>query len=324
MSDRGRATGTDALAPMLASPGSVGDVVDGHAYEFKWDGVRALVVTDGEALTVRSRRGNDVTATYPELHALARALGRPAALDGEIVAFEPGTGRPSFGRIQQRMNVADPIRVEAVRRDVPVAYLAFDVLMLDGEILTGRPYEERRGLLEGLGLAGPCWQVPPRGDDLGAMLDVASDLGLEGVVAKRLGSTYRPGVRSPDWRKIRLLRRQEFVVGGLKRGEGRRQGSFGSLLLGYHDDEGRLRYAGNVGSGFTERDLEQLLRLLQERRRPDSPFADPVPGRGHTFVDPELVVEVQFSEWTSDGLLRQPSYKGLRNDKDAADVVRET
>lgn len=309
---------------MLASPGKVGEVTDGFAYEFKWDGVRAIIVTDGTTTTIRSRRGNDVTGTYPELQDVGAAVGRPAALDGEIVAFEPGTGRPSFGRIQQRMNVANPLRIEALRREIPVAYLAFDVLMLDSEILTALPYEERRGRLEDLDLAGASWQVPPRGDDLAAMLEVATQLGLEGVVAKRRGSIYRPGTRSPDWRKIRLLQRQEFVVGGYKPGEGRRRGSFGSLLVGYHDDQGRLRYAGNVGSGFSDRDLDQLLELLEHRRRSHPPFVDAIPGRGHVFVEPQLVVEVQFSEWTTDGLLRQPSYKGLRTDKDAVDVVRET
>lgn len=309
---------------MLAVPSSPGEAADGYVYEFKWDGVRAIVATDGRQVTIRSRRGNDVTGSYPELHGLAGALGRHAVVDGEIVAFEPGTGRPSFSRIQQRMNVADPARVAAVRRSVPVAYLAFDLLSLDGEPLHDRPYEERRDRLEGLGLAGPSWQVPPGGGELGRMLQVARELGLEGVVAKRCGSPYRPGVRSPDWRKIRIVNRQEFVVGGYKRGEGGRAASFGSLLVGYHDAEGQLRYAGNVGSGFTDRELVRLQGLLDERRRPHSPFADPVPTRDPVFVAPELVVEVQFSEWTPDGSLRQPSYKGLRTDKDPADVVRET
>lgn len=311
---------------MLATPTTVGEISDpaAYAYEFKWDGVRALVVTDGLTATIRSRRGNDVTATYPELQELSGAVGRPAALDGEIVAFEPGTSRPSFGRIQQRMNVANPAKVELLRREVPVAFLAFDLLMLDAEPLTKLPYEERRERLEALGLAGPAWQVPPRGEDLGEMLEVAGRLGLEGVVAKRRGSPYRPGTRSSDWRKLRLWCRQEFVVGGYKPGEGGRRGSFGSLMVGYHDADGRLRYAGNVGSGYRERDLDQLLELLEGLRRPDSPFVDPVPAQGQVFVDPQLVVEVQFSEWTDDGMLRQPSYKGLRTDKDPGDVVRET
>lgn len=311
---------------MLATPTTVGEIGDpgAYAYEFKWDGVRALVVTDGDDVRIRSRRGNDVTSTYPELHGLAGALGRPAALDGEIVAFEPGTSRPSFGRIQQRMNVGNATKVAMLRREVPVAYLAFDLLMLDDELLTGLPYEERRARLEALGLAGPSWQVPPRGDDLAGMLEVAGQLGLEGVVAKRRGSPYRAGTRSPDWRKLRILCRQEFVVGGYKPGQGGRSGSFGSLAVGYHDEQGRLRYAGNVGSGYRERDLAQLHALLEPRRRPDPPFADPVPGPEQVYVEPELVVEVQFSEWTDEGMLRQPSYKGLRSDKDPRDVVRET
>lgn len=314
------------LTPMLATPAAPGEVARGFVYEFKWDGVRAIVETDGTSVTIRSRRGNDVTATYPELQALAPAIGRPAVLDGEIVAFEPGTTRPSFARLQRRMNVSDARRVGPILRQVPVAYLAFDVLMLDDELLVERPYEERREILEGLRLASGNWQVPPVGEDLATTLTIASELGLEGVVAKRRGSPYRPGVRSPDWRKIRLMNRQEFVVGGFNPGEGSRRGSFGSLLLGYHDEGGRLVYAGSVGSGFSDRELDRLQAQLDARRRPDSPFAadGAPPDRGQVYVDPELVVEVQFREWTPDGVLRQPSYKGQRPDKDPADVVRET
>ncbi len=307
---------------MLATPGAPDEVRDGFVYEFKWDGVRALAVTDGSSLVLRSRNGNDITPGYPELAGLGAAIGRPAIVDGEIVAFDDA-GRPSFSRLQRRMHARDPHRVAMLAREVPAAFLAFDLLVL-GEPVVDRPYEERRRLLLDLGLAGPRWQTPPTvEDDLDHVLTVARDLGLEGVVAKRRGSTYQPGRRSPDWRKIRLMNRQEFVVGGYRTGQGSRAGGFGSLLVGFHDDVG-LRYAGSVGSGFTDREHARVQALLDARRRDTSPFADPVPHRDVVWCEPDLVVEVQFAEWTPDGILRAPSYKGQRHDKPAGDVVRET
>lgn len=315
------------MRPMLAQPGTPALAGGpGWAYEFKWDGIRAVVAADARGHLVRTRLGNDVTAAYPELAGIGTAAGHAVVLDGEIVAFEPGTTRPSFARLQRRMHLRDAGRIGLVRREVPVALLAFDLLALDGEPLIDLPYEGRRERLEGLGLAGPHWQVPPRGDDLGAMLAIADDLGLEGVVAKRLGSRYRPGERSPDWRKIRLVTRQELVVGGYLPGEGGRSGRLGSLVVGYHDDAGRLVDAGAVGSGLTEHEIDRLQSLLDARRRGTSPFDGPgaVARPGQVHVEPELVVEVQFREWTPDGRLRQPSYKGLRDDKDPREVVRET
>ncbi|MBW3659314.1 MAG: non-homologous end-joining DNA ligase [Actinobacteria bacterium] len=307
---------------MLATKGEPDEVRSGFAYEFKWDGVRALAATDGSSLVLRSRTGNDITAGYPELAGLGGAVGRPALLDGEIVAFDEH-GRPSFSRLQRRMNLRDARRVPAVAAQVPVAFLVFDVLVLDGPVVD-LPYEERRGLLLDLGIAGPHWQVPPSADgDLDRVLGIVRELGLEGVVAKRHGSTYQPGRRSPDWRKIRLMTRQELVVGGYRTGQGSRGGGFGSLLVGHHDEEG-LRYAGSVGSGFTDAEYRRVQALLDERVRDTSPFVDRVPHRDVVWCEPDLVVEVQFAEWTPDGILRAPSYKGQRDDKPAGEVVRET
>lgn len=312
-----------ALDPMLATAGEASEVREGFAFEFKWDGVRALIGLRGEDIVIRSRRGNDVTATYPDLHGLRGAVEGPVLLDGEIVAFDADK-RPSFSQLQQRMNVSDPTRVAAAVRRVPVAFIVFDVLVEGDEGLLELPYEQRRARLESLGLAGPRWQTSPsREGDVDDLLGVAGNLGLEGLVAKRHGSRYRPGRRSPEWRKLRLMKRQEFVVGGYLRGQGGRGSSFGSLLIGYHDDDGSLRFAGSVGSGFAGDMLTLLQRRLDASVTGDSPFADPVPRPDPVFVIPELVVEVQFSQWTGDGVLRQPSFKGLRNDKDPAEVVRE-
>jgi len=309
------------LRPMLAVPGRPDEIGPGHRYEFKWDGVRALVEVTGDGrLRLRSRNGIDITSRYPELAPLAEAIGRPAILDGEIVAFDD-QGRPSFSALQPRMHVADPTRAAAAAATRPVALLLFDLLSLGDESLLSWPQARRRVALLGLGLAGGGpWSVPPDTDDLDAALAIARERGLEGVVAKRQDAPYRPGTRSRAWLKMRLDRRQEVVVAGWRPGKGHRSGRIGSLLVGVYDDTG-LRFAGGVGSGLTEREIATLERLV--RPRPDSPFVDPVEHRDARFAEPDLVVEVRFSEWTPDGRLRHPVYLGRRDDKLPTDVVRE-
>ena len=315
----------DTLAPMLATSGGGLPADDGWAFEFKWDGVRALVFVDGGRARAVSRNLLDITASYPELADMAESLGaRQVVLDGELVVFDE-TGRSDFGLLQQRMKLTGA----AVRRmaaTVPVVFLAFDVLHLDGHSTIDLPYTERRALLEALDLNGPSWQVPPYFPDEGAAVQQASlAKGFEGIMAKRLDSTYRPGKRSEAWRKVKNIRRQELVVGGWTKGEGMRAGHIGSLLVGYYD-AGSFRYAGHVGTGFTQATLRDLAKDLKRLERDDSPFDTAVP-RAHaakaTWVQPELVCEVEFTEWTRDGKLRHPSYKGLRFDKPARDVVRE-
>src|SRR5438270_12652919 len=219
---------------------------EAYAYEFKWDGVRALVyLRDGETC-IQSRNLLDVTAQYPEVTALGDELaGRRLILDGEIVALDD-RGRPSFQRLQRRMHVASAAEVRRRMAQVPVAYLVFDLLYLDSRSIMGKPYTERRERLEGLAPAGPGWAIPPRRTGEGtAMLEASLRQGLEGVMAKRLDSTYEPGRRSRAWLKVKHHRRQEFVIGGWTTGEGRREGRIGALLLGYYED-GELRYAGHV------------------------------------------------------------------------------
>jgi bifunctional non-homologous end joining protein LigD len=321
---------------MLAVEASLPPDGEDWGFEIKWDGVRALAHSDGEGgLRIASRRGEDITARYPELAGLGEALAnRRAVLDGEIVAFDDD-GRPSFQRLQLRMGLTSEVSIRRRVPLTPVTYVIFDLVHLDGRALLELPYEGRRGLLQGLGLDGPSWQTPSYhlGDGAG-LLDAARTRGLEGVVAKRLASPYRPGRRSPDWVKVRNWRRQEFVVGGWMPGEGVRSGRMGSLLVGYYDstpDEARdlerpplLIYAGGVGSGFTEEEVNRLTRMLTAHSRRETPFDIGAPKRrGARFCDPELVCEVQFSEWTQEGTLRQPSYKGLREDKEPREVVRE-
>jgi bifunctional non-homologous end joining protein LigD len=295
------------------------------AYEVKWDGIRVVVGVEDGALHLVTRNANDVTHRYPELVGLPAALdGHDAVLDGEVVAFDMH-GRPSFQLLQRRMHVEGRHDIERLAAEVPVTLMLFDVLALDRKSLLDRPYLERRAVLQSLGLDGDAWRTPPHEEGDGSTLwEWSRDHGMEGVVAKRVDSVYRPGRRSPDWVKVKHQRRQELVVGGFTPGEGARAATFGSLLLGYHDRSGALRYAGRVGTGFDERSLTDLVAVLRRLERPASPFdgGGAVP-RGAHFVEPVLVVEVRFAQWTEAGILRAPVFLGVRTDIDAADVVRE-
>jgi bifunctional non-homologous end joining protein LigD len=320
---------TGDLRPMKAVSGDL-PADDGQwAYEIKWDGMRVLATLTGGRVRLVTSNGKDATARFPELGGLAEALAPvDAVLDGEIVAFD-SSGRPDFGRLQHRMHLASPGDIDRLRATVPATYIVFDVLRIDGHDTTGLPYTERRRLLADLVPDGPCWQVPShRTGDGDALLEAARERGLEGVVAKRLDSRYEPGRRSPAWRKVKVRCRQEFVVGGWWPGEGGRAGTIGSLVVGVHDEPGGpLRYAGKVGTGFSQRELTRLQRLLDERAVTTCPFTPrpPAPVARHAnWVEPELVAEIEFGEWTADGVLRHPSYLGLRDDKPATEVVRET
>jgi bifunctional non-homologous end joining protein LigD len=310
------------VVPMLAKLSTLPRDDGGWGNEIKWDGVRAIAYVRDGAVRMESRNLNDVTARYPEVQGLAGALGAgQAVFDGEVVAFDEH-GRSSFERLQGRMHLTRG--VEAKARQVPVVYCIFDLLWIDGETTMRLPYTERRARLDGLGLDGPAWRVPGYSTGSGEQLLAAgAEQNLEGIICKRLESPYEPGRRGGTWLKVKNTRRQELVIGGWSSGEGRRAGHLGALHVGYYDD-GALRYAGKVGTGFTGRELDRLEGLLAPRRRDDSPFAgQPQPERGTHYVDPDLVAEVEFTEWTSQKMLRHPSYKGLRDDKRPLDVVLE-
>ncbi|WP_222928346.1 non-homologous end-joining DNA ligase [Cellulomonas telluris] len=318
----------DLVRPMLAVPGELPTGDDsGWAYEMKWDGVRAVAYVQGGGVRLLSRNDRDVTRSYPEVLGLGEALGSTAAvLDGELVTFDT-RGAPDFGRLQQRMHVADPATARRLARTVPVVYLVFDVLHVDDASTLSLPYDARREVLAGLGLAGPSWQVPPSFDGPGAdVLAASRENGLEGVLAKRRTATYRPGARSPDWRKVKHVHTQEVVLVGWRPGQGRRAGTVGSLVLGVHDRGGVLRPAGGVGTGFTGRALDHLgalLRPLERRTQPVEGRFPPADVRDVHWVEPRLVGEVVHAGWTSDGRLRHPSWRGLRPDKHPDAVVRE-
>ncbi len=349
------------IMPMLARPGALPDNDGDYGFEMKWDGIRAILYIDRGRARLVSRNLNDITGQYPEVLPLAEAPDvSQLVLDGEIVALGED-GRPSFGRLQNRMGMTSDQAVRQLMATTPVTYMIFDVLYWDGVSLMDEPYTGRREALAGLQLSGKAWQTPDYAAGNGpAVQGISRRLGLEGVVAKRLDSHYQPGRRTGAWLKIKNQLRQELVIGGWVPGSGARSGRIGALLVGYypalkrmrsdspfnatfgfnprskrdasvafragqapHGSEQLLVYAGKVGTGFTDLALNRLAEALQLLRRARSPFY-PDPGvPGAVFVEPLLVCEVEFTQWTGHDTLRHPSFKGLRDDKRPREVVRE-
>ena len=306
-------TGT-GYRPMLAT--AVDTIPHGGdwVFEVKWDGFRALAVVRGGEVQLVSRNGNDLTGRFrPVARALQHAVRSPSlVIDGEVCALDDD-GRPSFGALQAGTG--------------SLVYYAFDVLELDGEPKLALPLDERRHLLQDVLATDSEVRISATFEDGDELLEAVGKQGLEGVVAKRPSSRYQPGRRSRDWLKVKTTGRQEFVIAGYTRGEGRRAQGFGSLVLGVHE-AGALRWVGNVGTGFTEQEIERVLSRLRPLERRQSPF-DPVPRMPKVrrdavvWVEPELVAEVRFAEWTREGRLRAPVYLGIRDDKGAEEIRRE-
>ncbi len=315
----------ERLTPMLATAGKLPPKDDNWAFEFKWDGVRAICHAEPGRLTLRTRNLNDVTARYPELGVMTRAVGhRRLVLDGEVVAFDE-EGRPSFEALQQRMHLGDAAKVKRIADRSPVSYVLFDVLWVDGVSLLTQPYTERREILERLGLEGDRVRLSPSVVGHGkAVFDTAVAQRMEGVLAKRLDGTYEPGRRSSGWIKVKAVTREDFLIGGWIPGTGKREDRIGALLLGERQTDGTLRAVGRAGTGFTQSELDMLAKRLAPLRRDASPFdAGPKPPREAIFVEPMLSCEVEFLARTREGVLRAPSYKGLREDKSPrAAVIR--
>jgi bifunctional non-homologous end joining protein LigD len=315
------------IKPMLATPGALPTDDTGWAYEIKWDGVRAISYVDGGRLRMFSRNDKELTGSFTEFRELGEFLGaRQCVLDGEIVVMGE-EGVPEFGRLQHRLHLSSGAAIKRLVVSSPASYIIFDLLYLDGHSLTTLSYDERRAQLEGLSLSGSTFATADsfrdaKGTDI---LEATRKAGLEGVIAKLRSSIYAPGKRSEAWIKIKNVRTQEVVIGGWTEGEGNRRGSIGALLLGIPRGDG-LQYVGKVGTGFSEDERIYLLRILRSVTRKTSPFAPPseVKQTAPHFVRPVHVGEVRFSEWTSAGRLRHPTWRGLRPDKEPADVVVET
>ena len=328
----GPSTRTDpmptTLKPMLATAGVLPVDSTPWAFEIKWDGVRAILFVEGGRVRAQSRNDLDVTSAFPELADIGKFLGMTTCvLDGEIVALGED-GRPSFARLQHRMHVSNQREAHRRAASDPITFVAFDVLYLHGRSLLSATYDERRAMLESLHLSGQTFITTDSFRDVSGqdILAAAVQNGLEGVVAKRRDSAYRPGRRQSDWVKVKSFRTQEAVIGGWTEGRGERASSLGALLLGIPADNG-LRYIGKVGTGFSESARLSLLEELVPLATSSSPFAPPLPAADAAkarFVSPELVGEVEFGEWTAAGRLRHPTWRGLRRDKAPHDVVVES
>jgi bifunctional non-homologous end joining protein LigD len=304
------------LAPMLATPGPLPEG-PGWSYEFKWDGIRALAIVQGGRTRLFARSGAEVTTAYPELRHLGAAFD-DAVIDGEVVVLDD-KGRPSFQDLAERMHVREKARAARLSAALPVTYLAFDVLRADGVELFDTPYEQRRALLEELSF-GARTVVPPVFDDGAATVAASLENQLEGVVAKRLGSLYRPGLRSPDWIKVKLDETAEFVIGGWRAGKR----ELGSLLVGVPDPAtGGLLFRGRVGGGISAAAERKLLSTLKPLTVAASPFGGSIPredARAAVWSRPEIVVELRFGNRTRDDRLRFPRFLRLRPDLTPEDV----
>ena len=318
--ERPKADPLPPLEPMKATLVKEPFDDDRWIFEPKWDGVRTLAICDIDKTMLMSRNRNDVTATYPEFAKLHdRLVCIDAIVDGEIVAMSKG--RPSFERLQSRINLQNPRDIERAMKQIPTTFIAFDLLYLDGKSLLKTPIEERKELLDELVVVNENVLVSTYVEGQGtALYEAACEQKLEGIVAKKLGCPYRPGRKGREWLKVKTTHEAELVIGGWSRGEGSRSASFGSLLVGAYDDEG-LRFVGAVGTGFSEKTIESLMVMLKERHSNEMPFViDPrktptgsfgKPIREPRWVRPELVAKVEFRELTTTGKLRAPSFKGL-------------
>jgi bifunctional non-homologous end joining protein LigD len=317
-----------AILPMLATPGKDLPRDDDWTFEPKFDGIRVLAFVTPTDVRLITRNAKDKTRQFPEIIAdlekLPGKTGRNYVLDGEIVAL--ANGEPArFQELQGRMHLENALAIERLSKDLPAAFIVFDLLVDGEDILLNEPWSERRARLEKR-LARKklaAIRVGETSKDPSAMLREAQAHGWEGIMAKRADSAYRPGVRSKDWLKLKLERRQEFVVGGFTEPRNARE-HIGALLLGYYDDDGNLIYAGHTGGGFTRKSLNDMYARLHPLERKTSPFTTtPKTNEKAHWIRPEVIVEVKFNEWTRDGKLRQPVFLGIRDDKEATDVKRE-
>jgi bifunctional non-homologous end joining protein LigD len=312
----GRLVYPPSVPPMLATLVERPFDSSSHLFEVKWDGVRTLAFLEHGKVRLHARSLNDTTHQFPELRAIASQLrGQRAVLDGEVVCFDE-QGKPSFNRLQNRLNVRDDFKPAMLADRFPVNYQAFDILYLDDEELFARPLIERKEVLRGSFPSGDFAQVSDyileRGVDY---FEAIAALGLEGMVAKEISSPYLPGRRTRHWLKMKVSRSGDFVVGGYTFGMGHRERSFGALLLGLYDETGDLCWVGQVGGGFSDKTLAELMPLLEEHHAREAPFADPPKVDKFSYwCEPAIVCKVRYAEMTDQGKLRFPIFEEIRPD----------
>lgn len=319
------------IKPMLAKVGKLPKEDTEYAYEIKWDGLRAILYIENGQVKISSRNLKDITAQYPELQKIGHSFNsQTAILDGEIVVLDE-ENKPSFSLLQHRMGLVSPAEIMEKARNFPVTYMIFDLLDLNGNAFLHSPYVERQKALSALELSGAYWQTPGYKTQNGkTFLEATKRLGLEGIIAKRLTSLYHPGYRTGDWLKIKNQRRQELILAGWTPGKGSRKGTIGAVLTGYFDhpnasaEKRNLIFAGKVGTGFNRSTLEKLEALFKSLETSVSPYAGKIPLKEEIiFVKPTLVGEFEFTEWTPNGTMRHPSFKGLRQDKNPDSIIKE-
>jgi bifunctional non-homologous end joining protein LigD len=302
---------------MLAKIGVKPPEGEKWAYEFKWDGIRAICYWNSKKLRIESRNLINISFRFPELMDLGEYLGDSAIVDGEIIALD-NKNMPSFSVLQKRMHISAATASRSLPK-MKVRYYIFDLLFLNGENLMDRPYAHRRRMLEDLHITHAYCSVPPSHQGSGEeVIDIAREFGLEGIICKRIDSSYEAGKRSNDWIKVKLIKSREFIVGGFKYSQNSRN-RIGSLQLGAFDDEMNLHFVGSMGTGFKEEDHEMLLGKLRSVLTKQSPFSEKM-DRDVNFVTPVYVVQVEYRRWPDGEQVQQAAYKGLRTDKNSTEV----
>jgi bifunctional non-homologous end joining protein LigD len=310
------------IKPMYALLAKLPGDQNHYGFEYKWDGVRAIFFWNGSKAFLQSRNLIDITELYPEIKPLAKSGVPEIILDGEIITLDQ-KGRPSFNLLQHRFSIADPAEALKRSKQIPAIYMIFDILFIEHYSLLSVQYKDRRTLLDSLNISGPSWQIPPWQKGGGSeMFEAAGQLGFEGIVAKKLDSIYEQDMRRGAWIKTKLVNSQEFVIGGWAPLNDPNLNLIGALLVGYYKN-GRLIFAGSVGTGFTEKDRKELRGLFIHNPTTKNPFDGPPPRRDALYIEPKFVAEIEFRGWTGKELLRQPSFKGIRFDKDPSEIVRE-
>jgi bifunctional non-homologous end joining protein LigD len=306
------------IEPMLANLGALPKDWENWGYEFKWDGIRAIMYWDGSKVRIESRNLIDITFRYPELSNLGKRLHKNAIVDGEIIALDK-KGRPSFSILQQRMLISENKFTKSLM-NIKIQYYIFDILFFNNKNLMSQTYENRRNILESLNIDHPFCKVPPSFRGKGQIiLSVAKQHGLEGVVCKKLRSVYTTNKRSTDWLKVKIIKSDEFKICGFKYVKNNKS-RIGSLQLGAYDKNKNLTFVGGVGTGFGATDHKILLSKLEENIINKNPFDEKME-KDVVFVKPKYVAEVEYRRWPENNILQQASYKGLRLDKSPDEIV---